>query len=145
MMYRIFDAHCHIYPEAIARKAVEGIDRFYDHLPFAPYDGTTETLLRIGRMLKPHRWRVMIGLFLETVLILAGLVSPFVTREIVNTVIVRDIKELLILAIVIALRAVLAILIHWEIKSERRDEQEKEAVKHAHDDSDKPADTNKTV
>ena len=49
MMYRIFDAHCHIYPEAIARKAVEGIDRFYDHLPFAPYDGTTETLLRIGR------------------------------------------------------------------------------------------------
>lgn len=65
--------------------------------------------------------------------------------EIVNTVIVRDIKELLILAIVIALRAVLAILIHWEIKSERRDEQEKEAVKHAHDDSDKPADTNKTV
>ena len=65
--------------------------------------------------------------------------------EIVNTVIVRDIKELLILAIVIALRAVLAILIHWEIKSERRDEQEKEAVKHAHDDSDQPADTNKTV
>ena len=65
--------------------------------------------------------------------------------EIVNTVIVRDIKELLILAIVIALRAVLAILIHWEIKSERRDEQEKEAVNHAHDDSDKPAETNKTV
>lgn len=65
--------------------------------------------------------------------------------EIVNTVIVRDIKELLILAIVIALRAVLAILIHWEIKSERRDEQEKEAVKHAHDDADKPAETNKTV
>ena len=48
-MYRIFDAHCHIYPEAIAPKAVEGIDRFYDHLPFRPYDGTTGTLLRIGR------------------------------------------------------------------------------------------------
>ena len=48
-MYRLFDAHCHIYPESIAQKAVEGIDRFYDHLPFRPYDGTTGTLLRIGR------------------------------------------------------------------------------------------------
>ena len=36
--------------------------------------------------------------------------------EIVNTVIVRELKELGILAIVIALRAILAILIHWEIK-----------------------------
>lgn len=44
--------------------------------------------------------------------------------EIVNTVIVRDIKELLILGLVILLRAVLAILIHWEIKNERRDEKD---------------------
>ena len=43
--------------------------------------------------------------------------------EIVNTVIVREIRELLILGLVIALRAVLAILIHWEIKNERRDER----------------------
>lgn len=42
--------------------------------------------------------------------------------EIVNTVIVRDLKELVILAIVIALRAVLALLIHWEIKNERKEE-----------------------
>ena len=48
-MYRIFDAHCHIYPESIAQKAVEGIDRFYERLPFHPYDGTVGTLLRIGR------------------------------------------------------------------------------------------------
>ena len=40
--------------------------------------------------------------------------------EIVNTVIVRELKELGILAIVIALRAILAILIHWEIKNEKR-------------------------
>lgn len=46
---KIFDAHCHIYPDAIAHKAVEGIDQFYDHLPFQPYDGTTGTLYRIGR------------------------------------------------------------------------------------------------
>lgn len=50
--------------------------------------------------------------------------------EIVNTVIVREVRELLILGLVIALRAVLAILIHWEIKNERRDERELEAGKH---------------
>lgn len=48
-MYKIFDAHCHIYPEQIARRAVEGIDRFYGNLPFEPYDGTTGTLYKIGR------------------------------------------------------------------------------------------------
>ena len=45
--------------------------------------------------------------------------------EIVNTVIIRDLKELGVLAIVIALRAVLAVLIHWEIKNERKDEEMK--------------------
>ena len=48
-MYRIFDAHCHIYPEAIAQRAVEGIDSFYGGLPFDHCDGTTGTLLRLGR------------------------------------------------------------------------------------------------
>lgn len=43
--------------------------------------------------------------------------------EIVNTVIIRDLKELGILAIIIALRAFLALLIHWEIKNEIRDEE----------------------
>ena len=41
--------------------------------------------------------------------------------EIVNTVIIRDLKELLVLGIVIALRAILALLIHWEIKNEKQD------------------------
>ena len=48
-MYRIFDAHCHIYPESIALKAVEGIGRFYGNIAFETYDGTTGTLLRTGR------------------------------------------------------------------------------------------------
>lgn len=43
--------------------------------------------------------------------------------EIVNTVIIRDLRELGILAIVIGLRAILAILIHWEIKNEQREVQ----------------------
>ena len=52
--------------------------------------------------------------------------------EIVNAVIVRDIKELLILGLVILLRAVLAILIHWEIKNERRDEKDHAAENAPH-------------
>lgn len=48
-MYKIFDAHCHIYPESIAPKAVEGIDQFYGNLPFEPFDGTTGTLFKVGR------------------------------------------------------------------------------------------------
>ena len=47
-MYKIFDAHCHIYPDQIAHRAVEGIDRFYENLPFEPYDGTTGTLSGVG-------------------------------------------------------------------------------------------------
>lgn len=46
--------------------------------------------------------------------------------EIVNTVIVRDLEELGILAIVIALRAILALLIHWEIKNEKMEENNKD-------------------
>lgn len=42
--------------------------------------------------------------------------------EIVNTVIVRDLAELGTLAIVIALRALLSLLIHWEIKNEKKAE-----------------------
>lgn len=42
--------------------------------------------------------------------------------EIINTVIVRDLSELMILGAVIAIRAILAVLIHWEIKMEKKDE-----------------------
>ena len=47
-MRYIIDAHCHIYPEAIARKAVAAVDRFYDGLPADHYDGTVGTLLESG-------------------------------------------------------------------------------------------------
>ena len=43
--------------------------------------------------------------------------------EIVNTVIVRELKELLILGIIIVLRAILAIIIHWEITTEEKEER----------------------
>ena len=40
--------------------------------------------------------------------------------EIIKTVIVRSLDELLILAFIIILRAILAVLIHWEIKMEKK-------------------------
>ena len=43
--------------------------------------------------------------------------------EIINTVIVRDLGELGILAVVIVIRALLAVLIHWEMKAEMRDSE----------------------
>lgn len=46
-MYQIIDAHCHIYPEAIARKAAANTGKFYDGLP-ATCDGTVGTLLKEG-------------------------------------------------------------------------------------------------
>ena len=52
--------------------------------------------------------------------------------EIVNTVIIRDLRELVVLAIVIALRAILALLIYWEIKNEKKEELEKTQEKETH-------------
>ncbi len=40
--------------------------------------------------------------------------------EIINTVIIRDLNELAILAVVIVIRALMALLIHWEIVMEKK-------------------------
>ena len=45
--------------------------------------------------------------------------------EIIKTVLVRELQELIILAFIIALRAGLAVLIHWEIKLEKKETEEK--------------------
>ncbi|MBQ9859716.1 MAG: amidohydrolase family protein [Clostridia bacterium] len=44
--YRVMDAHCHVYPAAIAARAVAGTDHFYDL--HSVYDGTVEDLLEKG-------------------------------------------------------------------------------------------------
>ena len=46
MNYPIIDAHCHVYPDKIADKAVEAIGKFYD-LPMY-YDGRYSTLVESG-------------------------------------------------------------------------------------------------
>lgn len=48
-MKHIIDAHCHVYPDAIAPKAVGGISKFYGDLPFETSDGTRDMLVRNGR------------------------------------------------------------------------------------------------
>ena len=60
--------------------------------------------------------------------------------EIVNTVIVRDLAELGTLAIVIALRAILSLLIHWEIKNEKKLEGHEPVEKSQKDKKDKKED-----
>ena len=48
-MYPIIDAHCHIYPDPIARKAVDSVEEFYPELPKEDLpDGTVRTLLDMG-------------------------------------------------------------------------------------------------
>lgn len=47
--------------------------------------------------------------------------------EILRTVVVRDLSEIVTVAAIIALRAALTFLIHWEIKIEKADELEKES------------------
>ena len=46
--YGIVDAHCHIYPDKIALKAVKAVETFYPTLPGDSLDGTCATLIRSG-------------------------------------------------------------------------------------------------
>lgn len=48
--------------------------------------------------------------------------------EILRTVIVRSLDEIYIVAGIILLRAVLTLLIHWEIKNEENDRKEREKM-----------------
>ncbi len=44
--YYVIDAHCHIYPEKIASRAVAGTDNFYGEHSFG--SGTVKNLLEVG-------------------------------------------------------------------------------------------------
>ena len=84
--------------------------------------GSIRVLIQVIRHLKNNTYsqqKVVIALGRSLALALEFKMGA----EIVNTVIVRDLKELAVLAIIIALRAILALLIHWEIKSERTEEK----------------------
>lgn len=59
--------------------------------------------------------------------------------EILRTVVVRNLEEIYIVAGIIVLRAVLTILIHWEIKNEQNEELPKAETVTAPNSSDPPA------
>ena len=48
--------------------------------------------------------------------------------EILRTVVVRDLSEIATVAAIIALRAALTFLIHWEIKVENEDDEKREEL-----------------
>ena len=54
--YRIIDAHCHIYPQKIAAKAVTAIGEFYGIK--MGEDGTSESLIREGQTIGVERYVV---------------------------------------------------------------------------------------
>ena len=84
--------------------------------------GAYKSIIRLFLNLRhtPHKTNIIIDLGKALALALEFKMGA----EIVKTVIVRDLGELGILAIVIVIRAALAVLIHWEMKNERKAEAE---------------------
>ena len=82
--------------------------------------GSVKALIHLVRRLRhPEPFNVVIDLGRSLALALEFKMGA----EIINTVIVHDLKELATLAIVILIRALLAVIIHWEIKMERESER----------------------
>lgn len=83
--------------------------------------GSVKALIHlIGRLRHPRPFNVFLDLGRSLALALEFKMGA----EIINTVIVHDIRELVTLGLVILVRALLAIIIHWEIKMERQSEKE---------------------
>lgn len=82
--------------------------------------GSVKALLQVCKRVKRKKsLNVMISLGKSLSLALEFKMGA----EIINTVIVRDLKELGVLAVVIIIRALLAVLIHWEMKMGKEDEE----------------------
>ena len=83
--------------------------------------GTVRALIRIlPSHRNPKSFNVLIGLGRSLALALECKMGA----EIIHTVVVRDLKELATLAVVILIRALLAVIIHWEIRMERQAEND---------------------
>jgi uncharacterized membrane protein len=83
--------------------------------------GSAKSLFSMVRRLIQHR---TINIVIELGKTLALALEFKMGAEIIKTVIVHDLKELAVLGIVILIRALLAFLIHWEIKMEKKDEEQ---------------------
>ncbi|MBR3778141.1 MAG: DUF1622 domain-containing protein [Clostridia bacterium] len=87
--------------------------------------GSVKSLFHLGQGLIRHR---TINIVIELGKTLALALEFKMGAEIIKTVIVHDLTELAVLGIVIAIRALLAFLIHWEMKMEKNDEKGSEAT-----------------
>jgi uncharacterized membrane protein len=84
--------------------------------------GSIKSLVHLGHGLIRQR---SINIVVELGKTLALALEFKMGAEIIKTVIVHDLTELAVLGIVILIRALLAFLIHWEMKAERKNDEEK--------------------
>ena len=85
--------------------------------------GSVKALILLARRFRhPKPFNIVINLGRSLALALEFKMGA----EIINTVIVHDLKELATLAVVILIRALLAVIIHWEIKMEQQEEKGKD-------------------
>ena len=78
--------------------------------------GTFRALWRLMRRARRNEQSINVVIGLCRALALA--LEFKVGAEIIHTVIIRDFKDLGILAVIILIRALLAVIIHWEIRME---------------------------
>ena len=83
--------------------------------------GSAKALVHLGHSLIRNR---AINIVIELGKTLALALEFKMGAEIIKTVIVHDLSELAVLGIVILIRALLAFLIHWEMKMEKKSEEE---------------------
>lgn len=84
--------------------------------------GSIKALVQLVHSLIHHR---SINIVIELGKSLALALEFKMGAEIIKTVIVHDLTELAVLGIVILIRALLAFLIHWEMKAEKQEKEEK--------------------
>ena len=85
--------------------------------------GSAKSLIHLSHGLIRHR---TINIVVELGKTLALALEFKMGAEIIKTVIVHDLNELAVLGVVIAIRALLAFLIHWEMKMEKNEEEHRE-------------------
>lgn len=109
MNYPIIDSHCHIYPDKIAAKAVEGIGKFYDLSMY--YDGRYSTLIEYGSKIgvkhyvifsvatTPHQVHSINSFIAETVKASGGLMTGLGALHPDSENVKEDIEEIVSLGL----------------------------------------------
>ena len=104
-MFKIIDAHCHIYPEKIAQKAADATGKFYDTVSLE--DGTVSTLIKEGKQAgfshflvqsvatTPHQVSSINRFIADSVKNSGGIMTGFGTMHPESDDMERDIEEVI--------------------------------------------------